>query len=223
MACQLSNEQLDALYKTAVGEIIASKARNEKFSPDAFIKKIYDAISTATGDTANALDYVQHIPWAINLAQGLDMEIADYLMDSGVSMDSVNKLRRDFDNVDKIITYLGLGKNQELETAQELIQENFPETEVISTQTYDEIEKEDQQIKKEEYAKMFKETADGEFMAKPETALATINQEAKTYDGYKAKDNVVDDDPQRKLTFKWLDLLTNSLLWQALLLPTILN
>lgn len=211
MACQLSNEQLDALYKTAVGEIMAFKARNEKFSPDAFIKKIYDAISTATGDTANALDYVQHIPWAINLAQGLDMEIADYLMDSGVSMDSVNKLRRDFDSIDNIIKYLGLGKNQELETVKEVIAENFPDTEVISTETYDQIEKEDQQLKKDEYSRIFKETNEGEFIAKPETALATINQEAKTYGGYKAKDNVVDDDPQKLAYFKVVRFINEQL------------
>jgi hypothetical protein len=211
MACKLSNEQLDALYKTAVGEIIASKARDEKFSPDAFIKKIYDAISTATGDSANAIDYVQHIPWAINLAQGLDMEIADYLMDSGVSMDFVNKLRRDFDNIDNIIKYLGLGKNQELETVKEIIEENFPETEVIPTEAYDQIEKDDQQVKKEEYSRMFKETAEGEFIAKPETALATINQEAKTYDGYKAKDNVVDDDPQKKAYFRVVRFINEQL------------
>ena len=147
MACKLTNEQLDGLYKATVGEIIAFKTRNEKFDPTAFMKKIYDAVSAATKDTANGIDYVQHIPWAINLAQGLDMEIADYLMDSGVDMNAINKLRRDFENIDNIINYLGLNKNAELETAKEIIAEALP-TDIIETKEYDTIENKDKEKKK---------------------------------------------------------------------------
>jgi len=211
MACKLSDDQLDALYKATVGEIVASKVNGQTFSPDAFMKKIHSAIFEATNDMANALDYVQHIPWAINLAQGIDMEIADYLIDSGVSMDAVNKLRRDFDNVDNIVKYLGLNKNDELETAKEIIEESFPETQVIETDEYTEVEKKDKDLKEQEIKNNFVQTKDGAFVAKPDSALATISQEAKTYGGFVQKDNVIDDDPQKKAYYNLVRLINDEL------------
>jgi hypothetical protein len=210
MACKLSNDQLDALYKATVGEIVANKVNGEKFSPATFMKKIYDAISAATGDTANGLDYVQHIPWAINLAQGLDMEVADYLIDSGVDINNIHKLRRDFENIDNIINYLGLNKNAELETAKEIISKALPEK-IINTKEYDGVESKDQEIKKTQYGLLYKETGEGEFIAKPDSALATINQEAKNYDGYDAKDNVIDDDKQKKAYFTIVRTLNDAI------------
>lgn len=191
MACRLSNEQVELLYKAVLGKIVTDKNNGVKHDPEQFMRDLYTQLYQRTNDQANAMDYVQHVPRMINAAKGSLEEIADYLYESGVSGDRIDKLRRDFKDIDKVSEFLGLNQNQELETAKELLDESFPKTGVLSTESYSQIENRDQDKKAIAYE------SEG-FIAKPETGLALLNQEAQDYDGISPKQNVIDQDPKKK-------------------------
>jgi hypothetical protein len=93
MACRLSEDQVEALYSTVLGDIVATKNRGDIFDPNTAIRTLYQSLMAAGADQTNALDYIQHVPRMINAAYGSLEEIADYLQDSNVSIDNLNKMR----------------------------------------------------------------------------------------------------------------------------------
>jgi hypothetical protein len=188
MACKLSPKQIEALYKVVLGEIVAAKNAGRKYNPEEHIKTLYNTILGRNKDQANALDYIQHMPTMIITGQASNEDIADFLQDSGVSIDGINKLRRDFKDVNNILNFVGAGQNLELETALELAQEQADEQKFASPDTYESVEKQDEELKKG-------------FKAMPTTGYVLGNQEAQDYGGLKAEDNVPDPDPKKQAYF----------------------
>ena len=110
MACKLSPKQIEALYKVVLGEIVAAKNAGRKYNPEEHIKTLYNTILGRNKDQANALDYIQHMPTMIITGQASNEDIADFLQDSGVSIDGINKLRRDFKDVNNILNFVEIGR-----------------------------------------------------------------------------------------------------------------
>lgn len=191
MACRLSDGQVELLFKAVLGSIVASKNNGQKYNPEGFMRDFYNMIFDASGDRDNALDYVQHIPRMVASAYGSEEEIADYLTDSGVDFNNLNKLRKEFKDIENVISFLGLNENT-TEVVEQIIEETNPSTPVIPTEVYTEIEQKDVELKKQAYA------SGTNFTATPESGLAVFNQEAKDYDGAVATDNIVDTDPAKK-------------------------
>lgn len=210
--CNLSESQIEDLFKATYGSILANKNNNQKYNPQDFIKDLYNMIFDASKDQATALDYIQHIPKMINVAQANDDEVSDHLVESGVSMDQLIKLRKDFDaSLDNVINYLGLNTNQELETATEIVEASAAGSPVTITQEYSEVEVADKQIKEANYRKTYVVANDGTvtFIAKPTTGLALINQEAQNYGGVRAEQNIVDSDVKKKNYFSLVRNINN--------------
>lgn len=192
MACRLSDDQVEALYTTVLGDIVATKNSGAIYDPNTAIRTLYQTLMAAGADQTNALDYIQHVPRMINAAYGSLEEIADYLQDSNVSIDNLNKMRRDFKDINNVMSFLDLNNNT-LEVIEEIVEDSNPSTPVVPTDVYTEIENSDV----EEKQKLYNNRS---FIAAPETALAVFNQEAQDYDGAVAEDNIADPDPKRKLT-----------------------
>ena len=191
MACRLSDGQVELLFKAVIGSIAASKNNGLQYSPEGFMRDFYTMIFNASGDRDNALDYVQHIPRMIASAYGSEEKIADYLSDSGVDFNALNKLRKEFKDIENVVSFLGLNSNVN-EVVEQIIEESNPSTPVIPTEVYTEIEQKDVELKKQAYK------AGNNFTATPESGLAVFNQEAKEYDGAVATDNIPDPDPAKK-------------------------
>ena len=191
MACRLSDDQVELLFKAVIGSIAAAKNNGQQYSPEGFMRDFYTMIFNASGDRDNALDYVQHIPRMIASAYGSEEKIADYLTDSGVDFNALNKLRKEFKDIENVVSFLGLNSNVN-EVVEQIIEETNPSTAVIPTEVYTEIEQKDIELKKKAYS------AGNNFTATPESGLAVFNQEAKEYDGAVATDNIPDPDPAKK-------------------------
>ena len=168
MACRLSEDQVEALYSTVLGDIVATKNRGDIYDPNTAIRTLYQSLMAAGADQTNALDYIQHVPRMINAAYGSLEEIADYLQDSNVSIDNLNKMRRDFKDINNVMSFLELNNNT-LEVIEEILEESNPSTPVVPTDVYTEIENSDVEEKKKLYNNR-------SFIAAPETALAVFNQ-----------------------------------------------
>lgn len=206
MACRLSEDQVEALYSTVLGDIVATKNRGDIYDPNTAIRTLYQSLMAAGADQTNALDYIQHVPRMINAAYGSLEEIADYLQDSNVSIDNLNKMRRDFKDINNVMSFLELNNNT-LEVIEEILEESNPSTPVVPTDVYTEIENSDVEEKKKLYNNR-------SFIAAPETALAVFNQEAQDYDGAIAEDNIADPDPKKKTYYavvRKINALMNSL------------
>jgi len=191
MACRLSDDQVELLFKAVIGSIAAGKNNGQQYSPEGFMRDFYAMIFNASGDRDNALDYVQHIPRMIASAYGSEEKIADYLTDSGVDFNALNKLRKDFKDIENVVSFLGLNSNVN-EVVEQIVEESNPSTPVIPTEVYTEIEQKDIELKKQAYK------SGNNFTATPESGLAVFNQEAKEYDGAVATDNIPDPDPAKK-------------------------
>jgi hypothetical protein len=200
MACKLSENQISALakYATSVLEHAKSETSNPNFILD-MMKGLYDSIIAKTGDAVNALDYVQHIPTSVFAVSGANPEYLTKLVKMEVDLNKLTIMMNEFediDNVKKVIT--GNVKLQEIKN--EIVNNELPDSGVIPTDRYNEIEAADATLKKE-----------GTFKAKPETGFATFMQEAKNYDGVKKEDNIPDNDPLKVLHFRIVRMLNTML------------
>jgi hypothetical protein len=196
-ACTLTEDQIRLLYKAVSGKISTDKNNGQKVDIEAFMKDLYNMLRTAPGGSdATAMDYVQHIPRMVLAAKGtMSEEYSDYLTESGVDLNRIDKLRVQFKDIENVKNFLNVNKpNAELEAAKELIAENLPTTGVVDGDKYDEVEKKDETKKKNV-------ASTNSFEALPETAFAQVNQEAQDYDGVEAKENIVDPDPKKQTYF----------------------
>jgi hypothetical protein len=196
-ACTLTEEQIRKLYKAISGKIITDKNNGVKHDAEAYMKSLYDMLRTAPGGSdATAMDYIQHIPRMVLAAKGtMSEEFSDYLSESGVDLNRMDKLRVQFKDIENVKTFLNINKpNAELEAAKEVISEALPTTGVVDGDKYDEVEQKDEKKKKQT-------TTTNTFDALPETAFAQVNQEAQEYDGVEMKDNIPDPDPKKQTYF----------------------
>jgi hypothetical protein len=206
MACRLSGDQVEALFKAVHGSVIASKNNGSKYDAEVFMRDLFNLLTTNGADPVNAMDYIQHVPALLLLSSASSTESGDHMVDSGVDLNKLTKLNRDFKaDVQNVAKYLDVNKGMQ-EVVKEIINESLPETGVIPTETYDKIESKDA-------------SNPPVFTAYPETAFSVFNQEAKGYDGFDVKSNVVDDDPVKLAYYavvrKINDLLANNNLLNA--------
>jgi len=203
--CALTSNQIEALYKAVLGKIITDKNKGIIHDPETFMKDLYTLLKNAPGGSeATAIDYIQHVPRMLNTAQATLEDISDYMMDSGVSLDKMNKLRRDFKDIEKVKDFLKADSNPVVETIKEIVEETHPVNGVIDTKEYDDIENKDKQLKSVI-------SSENQFDALPETALAQVNQEAQDYGGIEAKQNVPDPDPKKQTYYKVVRSINNML------------
>ena len=202
MACKLSEKQIIALakYVTSALENAKPETLNPNFTMD-LMKNLYDSIVAKTGDAVNALDYIQHIPTSILAVSGANPEYFTKLVGAGVDINKLTLTMKEFEDVDNVKKAMtGNVKLEEIKN--EIVNNELPDSGVIPTDSYNEIEKKDAELKKE------KEPA---FKAKPETGFATFMQEAKDYDGAKKEDNIPDNDPLKVLHFRVVRMLNTML------------
>ena len=202
MACKLSENQIIALakYVTSSLENAKPESLDSNFAMN-LMKNLYDSIVSKTGDAVNALDYIQHIPTSILAVSGANPEYFSKLVTGGVDINKLTLMMKEFEDVDNVKKAMtGNVKLEEIKN--EIINNELPDSGVIPTDTYSEIEKKDAELKKSNQS---------EFKAKPETGFATFMQEAKTYDGNKQEDNIPDNDPLKVLHFRVVRML-NTLL-----------
>ena len=202
--CALTQEQVESLYAAVVGKVAVDMKNGVKHNPEVFMKELFNMLKERSSE-ANALDYIQHIPKMLNIVQASSEELGDYMMDSGVSVDRLNKLRRDFKDLETLKKFIAGDTNDEALAAQELIEEVLPSKGVIDGEAYDEFEAIDKKKKQ-----TFIQKTNG-FQAQPETGLSTLNQEAQTYDGLDAKQNVPDPDVKKQTYYKVVRAINNLL------------
>jgi hypothetical protein len=196
-ACTLTEQQIRGLYKAVSGKIIADKNNGVKHDAEAYMKQLYDLLKNAPGGSdATAMDYIQHIPRMVLAAKGtMSEDFSDYLSDSGVDLNRMDKLRVQFKDIENVKTFLSVNKpNAAAETAMEVIAEALPTTGVVDGEVYDEVEKKDEKKKTEA-------ATTNPFDALPETGFAQVNQEAQEYDGVETKANIPDPDPKKQTYF----------------------
>ena len=146
-ACTLTEQQIRGLYKAVSGKIIADKNNGVKHDAEAYMKQLYDLLKNAPGGSdATAMDYIQHIPRMVLAAKGtMSEDFSDYLSDSGVDLNRMDKLRVQFKDIENVKTFLSVNKpNAAAETAMEVIAEALPTTGVVDGEVYDEVEKKDE-------------------------------------------------------------------------------
>jgi hypothetical protein len=200
MACKLSEKQIIALakYVTSALENAKPETLNPNFTMD-LMKNLYDSIVAKTGDAVNALDYIQHIPTSILAVSGANPEYFTKLVGAGVDINKLTLTMKEFEDVDNVKKAMtGNVKLEEIKN--EIVNNELPNSGVIPTDRYNEIEAADATLKKE-----------GKFKAKPETGFATFLQEAKNYDGVKKEDNIPDNDPLKVLHFRVVRMLNTML------------
>ena len=192
MACRLSEDQISALFGAVHGEVIASKNRDDKFNALQAIRDLYKKLVDAGAEPVNALDYIQHMPSMMLLSYAMFEDAKAHMRKSQVNLSELDQLDADFNadiaNVAKFILPAQAGA----EAAKEIIEESNPSTGVLPTEVYGEVEGKDLEKKKTFYQ------SETSFVAAPETALAVFNQEAKSYDGVEADQNIVDPDPVKR-------------------------
>ena len=196
-ACTLTEQQISKLYKAISGKIITDKNNGVKHDAEAYMKSLYEMLRTAPGGSdATAMDYIQHIPRMVLAAKGtMSEEFSDYLSDSGVDLNRMDKLRVQFKDIENVKAFLNINKpNAVVEAAKEVISEALPVTGVVDNDKYDEVEKKDEKKKTQA-------STTNTFNALPETAFAQVNQEAQEYDGVEMKDNIPDPDPKKQTYF----------------------
>lgn len=202
MICRLNEDQIKNLFAAVHGSIIASKNSNGVYNPQEFIKGLYNTI-TQTGklDQSGAIDYVQHIPQMIIQSFANFDDSKQHLRKSKVSLDDLSQLDEDFNSdVNNILQFLGLTITPS-SIIEEIKETSNPSDKVASTQTYSEIESKDKEIK----------SSIPDFKARPESALALTNQEAKDYNGVNAKENILDTDPAKTTYFATVRRLNSML------------
>jgi hypothetical protein len=203
ISCAPSEEQLVKFFTAMVSQMKSKMDKKESYNLKDIINSYYNKIANApNSNQEKAMYFVQQIPKFIIKAHGLSEEFADYLGDSGVNLGDVDKLRREFKDLPNIVKYLQLDTNVVKDAVNEIIKESTTPDPVTSTESYDEIEKNDQTLKTSQ-TKSFK--------AFPDTGLATLGQEAKTYDGFKAEDNILDEDPLKKAYYTLVRKLNDAI------------
>jgi len=206
-ACTLTEDQIRLLYKAVSGKIIADKNNGVKHDPEAYMRELYQMLKNAPGGSdATAMDYIQHIPRMVLAAKGtMKEELSDYLTESEVDLSRMDKLRVQFKDIENVKTFLNVNKpNAELEAAKEIIADALPTTGVVDSDKYDEVEKKDEQKKKQA-------ATTEPFDALPNTAFAQVNQEAQEYDGVEIKQNIPDPDPKKQTYFAVVRLINQLL------------
>lgn len=106
-ACTLTEDQIRGLYKAVSGKIIADKNNGVKHDAEAYMKQLYDMLRTAPGGSdATAMDYIQHIPRMVLAAKGtMSEDFSDYLSDSGIDLNRMDKLRVQFKDIENVKTF----------------------------------------------------------------------------------------------------------------------
>jgi len=192
MACRLSEDQISSLFGAVHGEVIASKNRDDKFNASQAIRNLYQTLLAAGAEPVNAMDYIQHVPSMLMLSYTMFEDAKSHMRKSGVNLSELDQLDNDFNedikNVAKFVAPAALGN----ETAAEIIEESNPSTGVQPTEVYTEVEAGDVEKKKEYY------DSETSFVAAPDTALAVFNQEAQSYGGVTANENIPDPDPIKR-------------------------
>lgn len=198
MACKLSENQIIALakYATSILENAKSEISNPNFILD-MMKGLYNSIVAKTGDAVNALDYIQHTPTTVLAVSGVNPEYFTKLVTMGVDLNKLTLMMKEFEDVENVKK--AISSNLALsEIKNEIVNNELPNSGVIPTDKYNDIENADKEKK-------------GEFKARPETGFATFMQEAKDYDGAKKEDNVPDNDPLKVLHFRVVRMLNTML------------
>jgi hypothetical protein len=201
-SCTLTEDQIRGLYKAVSGKIIADKNNGIKHDIEDYMKKLYDMLKNApNGSEATAMDYIQHIPRMLLAAKGtMSEDLSDYLSESGVDLNRIDKLRVQFKDIENVKSFLNTTVNNPLlETAKEVVSAALPAA-VIDGAQYTQIEDKDKQQKE-------KANQEKPFDALPETALAQVNQEAQDYDGIEYTQNIPDPDPKIKTYFSVVRLI----------------
>lgn len=183
--CALSDRQLEALLKNISTHIASTKEANKKFDPIKYMKDLYAHVASSR-PPVEALDYVQQVPSLIFTARSLNKDIAAHLRASDVSLDTLDQLMVQFETVEGVKIAIGVDKMNIQTVLADMVEESNPTSKVTPTDSYGEVEKKDVEKRKE---------ARKGYDARPPAALATFNQEAKTYGGFSEKDNIPDDDP----------------------------
>lgn len=201
-SCTLTEDQIRGLYKAVSGKIIADKNNGIKHDIEDYMKKLYEMLKNApNGSEATAMDYIQHIPRMLLAAKGtMSEDLSDYLSESGVDLNRMDKLRVQFKDIENVKSFLNTNVNNPLlETAKEVISAALPAA-VIDGAQYTQIEDKDKQQKE-------KANKEKPFDALPETALAQVNQEAQDYDGIEYSQNIPDPDLKIKTYFSVVRLI----------------
>ena len=205
--CSLTEPQIRALYKAVSGKIIADKNNGVKHDIEAYMKKLYEMLKNApNGNEITAMDYIQHIPRMVLAAKGtMNEEYSDYLSESGMDLNRIDKLRMQFKDIENVKTFLNVdAPNLLLNAATEVLEAALPVTGVLDNDAYAEIEINDEK-------KKVKIISENPFEAFPETAFAQVNQEAQDYDGINFKENIPDPDPKKQTYFSVVRMINKFL------------
>lgn len=194
MPCKLSDKQVEALFKAVLQSIVTKLKAGQPYNPDQYMRDLYGAIVSRTNDPANAMDYIQHIPRMVITAYNFSEDIADYLTDNGVDLNRMDKMRKDFKDIENIKKFVTVQQNQVVELVKEIVEETNTKEQATPPDQYGQLESEDKKLKQESYKRPW--------FAFPPTALATIMQEAQDYSGVKKEDNIIDPDPRKQTYFK---------------------
>jgi hypothetical protein len=194
MPCKLSDKQVEALFKAVLQSIATKLKAGQPYNPEQYMRDLYNAILTRTGDAANAMDYIQHIPRMVITAYNFSEDIADYLTENGVDLNRLDQMRRDFKDIENIKKFVSQQQNQTADLVKEIVEETNSTAQVTPSDEYSRLEEEDKKLKQSAYKQ--------EWFAYPATGLAVTMQEAKDYDGVSLQDNIIDDDPRKQTYFK---------------------
>ena len=203
MACKLSDKQVEALFKAVLQSIVTKFKAGQPYDPEQYMRDLYGLILKRTQDPANAMDYLQHVPRMVVAVYNISEEIGDYLTDNGVDLNRLDKMRKEFKDIENIKKFVSVQENQAADLVKEIVEETITAAESTPSDKYGEIENKDKTIKTKAYSQSW--------YAYPSTALATSMQEAQTYNGAKKEDNILDVDPKKQTYFKVVRKINNLL------------
>ena len=115
----LSQEQISSVFALLYREILDLRNSGKPFNFDVqkFTKSLYKSVNDAVG-AQKAMEYAQAVPQLVYLLG--NTELSDYLVDNNFSMDKVLKLKKDFNNINKVKEYI----LDDVKTAAELKKES---------------------------------------------------------------------------------------------------
>jgi hypothetical protein len=120
MACRLNEKQIEGVYKYLYKDIVdrMGDSRMSKFDIDEAIKTIYNSVLEVDPNNKDQVEkarlFAQAIPDIFKLIS-IDEDVNEYLVDIEFDANKVNKLQKDFSDIDNVKNYFKTKKKSKAE------------------------------------------------------------------------------------------------------------
>lgn len=145
MFCVRTKEQILQFFSAVSGQLKEISSEKYKYDIEEAARSLYDMVLEKSNNSELAMTYVSMLPQVIMSITSISNEIADYFVDNNISLDKINKLRKQWSTLEGVKEFLKLQDSSEVKAdiiaSFEEVSNSNPS--FTSEDDYDELEKSD--------------------------------------------------------------------------------